>query len=112
MTAAAPGANRWLFGPGPDLLLGCGVLYVALFAAFDRGQEPDRLDGMLVDGIDMIHIVLGLPDDPAKVGHKAAKHAGFVHPREGNFRLIRRRHNIDEQAVRLGVLTDPTVDLT
>jgi hypothetical protein len=26
-------ARGWLFGPAPDLLLGCGVLYAALFAA-------------------------------------------------------------------------------
>jgi tetratricopeptide (TPR) repeat protein len=30
----APGARRWLFGPSADLLLGCGLGYVALFAAF------------------------------------------------------------------------------
>lgn len=32
-TATAP-SGRWLFGPAPDLLLGCGLLYVALFAVF------------------------------------------------------------------------------
>lgn len=34
MTAASPPSNRWLFGPAPDLLLGCGLLYVVLFAVF------------------------------------------------------------------------------
>ena len=31
---ATPGTARsgWLFGPGPDLLLGCGGLYIAIFA--------------------------------------------------------------------------------
>ena len=33
MAAAAPQGNRWLFGPVPDVLLGCGVAYMALFAA-------------------------------------------------------------------------------
>ena len=28
----APGTQRWLFGPAPDLLLGCGLLYMAIFA--------------------------------------------------------------------------------
>ena len=33
MAAAAPTANRWLYGPVPDVLLGCGVGYMVIFAA-------------------------------------------------------------------------------
>jgi hypothetical protein len=33
MAAAAPASSRWLYGPVPDLLLGCGVGYMAIFAA-------------------------------------------------------------------------------
>lgn len=33
MTTADPGENRWLFGPARDLLFGCGLLYVGVFAA-------------------------------------------------------------------------------
>src|SRR5262249_18042193 len=33
MAAAAPQGNRWLFGPVPDVLLGCGVAYMVVFAA-------------------------------------------------------------------------------
>jgi hypothetical protein len=33
MTAATPAANRWLWGPVPDLLLGCGLGYMAIFVA-------------------------------------------------------------------------------
>lgn len=33
MSAAAPPGNRWLFGPVPDLLVGCGVAYMAFFVA-------------------------------------------------------------------------------
>jgi tetratricopeptide (TPR) repeat protein len=32
MNAEAPVAKRWLFGPAPDLLLGCGLLYALFFA--------------------------------------------------------------------------------
>ncbi len=32
--ARTPSSAPWLFGPIPDLLLGCGLLYVVLFAAF------------------------------------------------------------------------------
>lgn len=31
---ASPTSPRWLFGPAPDLLLGCGLGYVGLFALF------------------------------------------------------------------------------
>ena len=35
MAAANPGSSkRWLFGPVPDLLFGCGVVYIGLFALF------------------------------------------------------------------------------
>ena len=32
MSATAKAPSRWLFGPGPDLLLGCGLGYVIAFA--------------------------------------------------------------------------------
>lgn len=34
MASPALAPQRWLFGPVPDLLLGCGVLYIALFVGF------------------------------------------------------------------------------
>lgn len=34
MAVAAPLAQRWLYGPGRDLLFGCGLLYAVLFALF------------------------------------------------------------------------------
>jgi tetratricopeptide (TPR) repeat protein len=33
VAATAP-SNRWLFGPAPDLLLGCGLLYTLVFAIY------------------------------------------------------------------------------
>ncbi|MCZ6464902.1 MAG: tetratricopeptide repeat protein [Proteobacteria bacterium] len=44
MTAAVPPSNRWLFGPVPDLLLGCGLLSALLFVAFAfvDGDVPAR----------------------------------------------------------------------
>jgi tetratricopeptide (TPR) repeat protein len=33
MVAIAPQGNRWLFGPVPDILIGCGVAYMAFFTA-------------------------------------------------------------------------------
>ena len=34
MVASAPSGSRWLFGPLPDLALGCGLMYAAIFAVF------------------------------------------------------------------------------
>jgi hypothetical protein len=42
MTTAAPAANRWLWGPVPDLVLGCGLGYMAVFAALVLGGPEIR----------------------------------------------------------------------
>lgn len=43
MAAAAPSSsNRWLFGPVPDVLFGCGVAYMAIFAVLVLGGEAVR----------------------------------------------------------------------
>jgi len=34
LVAATAPSNRWLFGPVPDLLLGCGLLYALVFAVY------------------------------------------------------------------------------
>jgi tetratricopeptide (TPR) repeat protein len=52
--AGAPRSDRWLFGPLPDLLLGCGVLYAIAFAAHAlagpaiRGVTPSYLLPLLI----------------------------------------------------------------
>ena len=48
--------------------------------AFDLGKQADRPDGVLIDGVVMVHVELHLGDDPAEVGNEAAEHAGLVHP--------------------------------
>ena len=34
MANAAAATDRWLFGPLPDLILGCGLAYIAVFIGF------------------------------------------------------------------------------
>ncbi len=34
MAGSVPSTQRWLYGPTPDLLFGCGLLYAVLFAVF------------------------------------------------------------------------------
>ena len=80
MAAAAPTEQRWLFGSVPDLLLRCGLLYVALIAvlgfagreirslqptsldAFEAGLELDPDDVRLLDGAGYSWIELGEPE--------------------------------------------------
>lgn len=66
MSSASPSASAagprppWLFGPGPDLLLGCGLLYALAFGAFlvlgpeIRTGQPPILFPLLI-------LVLGVP---------------------------------------------------
>ena len=60
MASAQPSGNRWLFGPAPDLLLGCGGAYallvgVLLFAGAEvRSWQPAIL-------LPMMALVVGTP---------------------------------------------------
>ena len=61
MTDPVPQARGWLFGPLPDLLLGCGVLYalsVVLFAfsgSAARAAQPDWVFPALVLLVSLPH---------------------------------------------------------
>ena len=56
-------------------------------AFFDPREQANGADRMFINGIMMVHVKLHLRDDPAKVGNKAAKNAGFVHPAQHAFRI-------------------------
>ena len=52
--------GRWLFGPVPDLLLGCGLGYVLLLAAFlAAGVERSSVAALGV--VPLISILTGTP---------------------------------------------------
>jgi tetratricopeptide (TPR) repeat protein len=61
MTAAASTQRGWLYGPLPDLLFGCGLLYALLFVAFAvggsslRALQPTFLIPMLILLVSMPH---------------------------------------------------------
>ena len=62
MTASLPATSgRWLFGPAPDLLLGCGGLYALIFlfsvwaGPVIRGHQADLLFPLLVLAISYPH---------------------------------------------------------
>lgn len=62
MTTASPDrGSAWLWGPGPDLLLGCGLLFVALAALFAAtgdavsGAVPLAVPAILIALVSMPH---------------------------------------------------------
>ncbi len=59
--AAAPSTDkRWLFGPIPDLLLGCGLAYVAVFALL--AAEGERLQTLIPFALfPLLNIFIGAP---------------------------------------------------
>lgn len=60
MTTAQPRRIAWLFGPWPDLLFGCGLLYAVVFGIFLvagpelRSAQPSLLFPLLI-------LALGVP---------------------------------------------------
>jgi hypothetical protein len=65
---------------------GCGQRVIVLqLAAFDRREQPDRSDRVLVHRIMVVHVELHLCDDTAEVGHEAAEHPRLVHPPQHEF---------------------------
>jgi tetratricopeptide (TPR) repeat protein len=60
MAAAAPQSNRWLFGPVPDILLGCGVAYMAIFAALVFAG-PDVRAALPMGLLPLVSVFFGTP---------------------------------------------------
>lgn len=60
-STASSGKSRWLFGPIPDLLFGCGLLYLGMFAVFAlfgeqiRASQPQFLFPLMVILFSMPH---------------------------------------------------------
>ena len=48
--------------------------------SLNPGQDADRSYCVLIDRIDVVHVVLHLRHDTAEIGDEAPKHAGFIHP--------------------------------
>ena len=79
-------------------------------ALLDAVQDADREQRMLVDGIDVIHVVLHLGDDAAEIGYETAEHAGLVHPAQCGLGIFFGREYLDEQPVGLRVVAQIGVD--
>ena len=76
------------------LIIGAGLVLVrqrmvlGKLSGLDLGQQADRPDGVLVDRVHVIHVVLGLRHDAAEIRHEAAEHAGFVEASKRRLRIF------------------------
>ena len=84
--------------------------FVLQLAGLDLVQDADREQRVLVDRVDVVHVVLHLRDDAAEIGHELAEHAGLVHPPQRDFRVLLRGQDFEEQAVGLGILAQFRID--
>ena len=60
-------------------------------ASLDLAGKTNRPDGVLIDGIVVIHVKLHLRIDLAKIWHKAPKYARLIEPAQHGFRIIMTR---------------------
>ena len=79
-------------------------------ALLDPRQHADREDRVFVHRIDVIHVVLGLRDDPSERRDEAAEHPRLVEAAQRGLRVLFAGEHGDEQAVRLRVGAQPRVD--
>ena len=78
--------------------------------AVDLGEHADRAEEMLVDRVVVVHVELHHRDDAAEIRDEAAEHAGLVHPPQHHLRRVARGQDVEEQAVRLGVVAQRRAD--
>ena len=62
-------------------------------ATLDLVENADNLDGVLIDGIAVIHVELHHRDDLAEIGEKTAKHTALVHQAKNALRIVLRCQN-------------------
>src|SRR6185437_11817245 len=67
---------------------GCERQLVLEGAALDLMQHADREQRMLVDRVDMIHVVLYLRDDAAEIRNEAAEYPGLAHPSQRDLGIL------------------------
>ena len=86
--------------------LGGERMVVGQLATVDGGGQADRADGMLVDGIVMVHVELHLRDDLAEIGDEPAEHFRLVHPAEHRIGVVAPGQRVEEDGVGERVVAD------
>ena len=76
-------------------------------AAGDVVDDADGLQRVLVHRIGVVHVELGLADDPPPFGQEPAQEARLVHDGQGAIRPLAVRQDVQEGARRLRITTQP-----
>ena len=79
-------------------------------AALDLRQAADGLDDVLVDRVVVVDVELHHRDDGFELGDEGRQHAQFVHPAQGAFGVAVLEQQVEEDALRLGVVAHVVVD--
>ena len=79
-------------------------------ARLDAVQDADGEEGVLVDRVVVVHVVLHLRDDAAEIGDEAAEHAGLAQAAQAALGILRRGQHLQEQAVGLGIGAQVAID--
>ena len=69
-------------------------------SVFEVGDGLDGAQRVLIDRVMMIHVELGLRDDRAEFGDRAAEHAGLVHPAQRRAGLLAAEDRVEDQLAR------------
>ena len=88
---------------------GHGVVF-GIFTVFDPRQHADRPNGVLVDRVDVVHVVLHLRHHPAEVGNEAAEDARLVQAAERRLRVPLGSQDRHEMGVGLRVALQLAID--
>ena len=80
--------------------------FLGELALADAVDDADREDGVLVDGIDVIHVVLHLGHDASEIRHESPEHAGLVKPPKRDLGIVFGGQHLDEKTVRFRVVAD------
>ena len=70
------------------------------------GTEPVTALRNLFPNLPVLH----LRDHPPEIGDETAEYAGLVHPAQRRFRILARSQDFEEQAVRLGIFAQLSID--
>src|ERR671928_170124 len=76
----------------------------------DFGQDADGADEVLVHRVVVVHVELHHRNDAAEIRDETAEHAGLVHAPQHHFRRVLRRDDVEEELVRLKVITEARPD--
>ena len=94
-------------GPGDFRTQGLNLVQLPFF---NPRQNADCADGMLIDGIIMVHVVLGLGHRAAEIGNKAAQNPSLVHPPQGGFRIMAGGQHLHKGVTRRRIAPQPGID--